>query len=109
MSKNPGKLSRRLQSLRSELQTNKLRAALRRVEDACTTFSTTSSDRIHQAVIEQPPCPNCNAMMRFGSVSIVDNDHDLRTFVCDSCRRAQDVIVRLIPRSHPSRLRETRK
>jgi hypothetical protein len=40
-----------------------------------------------------PVCPHCQITMMFASVCIQDDDHDLRTFECQVCQYAKNVVV----------------
>jgi hypothetical protein len=45
--------------------------------------------------VEARNCPNCGQKMRFSSVAIYDDDHDLRTFECGPCQHSEHVTVNL--------------
>jgi hypothetical protein len=44
--------------------------------------------------LDRPTCFSCGQPMVFAAVAIHDDDHDLRTFECSSCRRSETVMVR---------------
>ena len=45
---------------------------------------------------DRPSCLKCREPMRFMSVAVRDDDHDLRTFECSTCGYSEATVVRCV-------------